>query len=177
MSHDFTAEVRKALTAAREEATRLQHERLDTEHLLLGLIRAPQPSTESVLYAIDVDAEQLYWRIMEGVVVGESAVSHDEVRYTSEAKEALEFAMAEALEMGHGDISASHLLLGLIRQEGTASEVLHSFGVDLTAARGATLAHLPRGSGRPSGFWRRLKSSVEAFRQSMKEVNDELRRP
>jgi ATP-dependent Clp protease ATP-binding subunit ClpC len=140
MNYNFTDRVRKVLAMAREEAIRLQHDYVGTEHILLGLIREGEGVAAAVLTNLSVDLEQIQERIEESVRRGKATIALGELPYTSRAKKVLEFAMAEARELNHSYVGTEHLLLGLLREEkGIAAEVLNQLGVTLEEARRQTL--------------------------------------
>jgi ATP-dependent Clp protease ATP-binding subunit ClpC len=140
MNYNFTDRVRKVLAMAREEAIRLQHDYVGTEHILLGLIREGEGVAAAVLTNLNVDLEQVQEKIEESVRRGKATIALGELPYTSRAKKVLEFAMAEARELNHSYVGTEHLLLGLLREEkGIAAEVLNQLGVTLEEARRQTL--------------------------------------
>jgi ATP-dependent Clp protease ATP-binding subunit ClpC len=125
---------------AREEAIRLQHDYVGTEHILLGLIREGEGVAAAVLTNLSVDLGQIHERVEESVRKGKATIALGELPYTSRAKKVLEFAMAEAREFNHSYVGTEHLLLGLLREEkGIAAQVLNSLGVSLEEARAETL--------------------------------------
>ncbi|MDX1675882.1 MAG: Clp protease N-terminal domain-containing protein, partial [Longimicrobiales bacterium] len=140
MNYNFTDRVRKVLAMAREEAIRLQHDYVGTEHILLGLIREGEGVAAAVLTNLNVDLEQIHERIEESVKKGKATIALGELPYTSRAKKVLEYAMAEARELNHSYVGTEHLLLGLLREEkGIAAQVLNSLGLTLDDARNETL--------------------------------------
>ena len=140
MNYNFTDRVRKVLAMAREEAIRLQHDYVGTEHILLGLIREGEGMAATVLMNLNVDLEQIHERIEESVRKGKATIALGELPYTSRAKKVLEYAMAEARELNHSYVGTEHLLLGLLREEkGIVAQVLNSLGVSLEEARAETL--------------------------------------
>ncbi len=140
MNYNFTDRVRKVLAMAREEAIRLQHDYVGTEHILLGLIREGEGVAAAVLTNLSVDLDQIHERVEESVRKGKATIALGELPYTSRAKKVLEFAMAEARDFNHSYVGTEHLLLGLLREEkGIAAQVLNSLGVTLEEARAETL--------------------------------------
>jgi ATP-dependent Clp protease ATP-binding subunit ClpC len=139
--YNFTERVRKVLAMAREEAARLHHEYVGTEHILLGLIREGEGVAAAVLQNLSVDLEEVQQKIEETVKKGKAAQSTGpDLPYTSRAKKVLELAMGEARELNHSYVGTEHLLLGLLREEkGIAAQVLTDAGVNLEAARTETL--------------------------------------
>ena len=129
MNYNFTDRVRKVLAMAREEAIRLQHDYVGTEHILLGLIREGEGVAAAVLTNLNVDLDQIHDQVEESVKKGKATIALGELPYTSRAKKVLEFAMAEARELNHSYVGTEHLLLGLLREEkGIAAQVLNSLG-------------------------------------------------
>ncbi len=140
MNYNFTERVRKVLSMARQEAIRLQHDYVGTEHILLGLIREGEGVAAHVLGNLKVDLDQIHERVDESVRTGKATIALGELPYTNPAKKVLEFAMAEARELNHSYVGTEHLLLGLLREsKGIAAQVLNSLGVTIEEARGETL--------------------------------------
>ena len=139
--YNFTDRVRKVLQMAREEAARLHHEYVGTEHILLGLIREGEGVAAAVLTNLSVDLDDIQQRIEETVKKGKApAPDGPDLPYTSRAKKVLELAMSEARELNHSYVGTEHLLLGLLREEkGIAAQVLTDAGINLEQARGETL--------------------------------------
>jgi ATP-dependent Clp protease ATP-binding subunit ClpC len=149
--YNFTERVRKVLAMAREEAARLHHEYVGTEHILLGLIREGEGVAAAVLQNLNVDLDEIQQKIEETVKKGKAAqATGPDLPYTSRAKKVLELAMGEARELNHSYVGTEHLLLGLLREEkGIAAQVLTDAGVNLDAARAETLRLL--GTEMPQG--------------------------
>ena len=149
--YNFTDRVRKVLQMAREEAARLHHEYVGTEHILLGLIREGEGVAAAVLTNLGVELEEIQQKIEETVKKGKAAAAAGpELPYTSRAKKVLELAMMEARELNHSYVGTEHLLLGLLREEkGIAAQVLTDAGVTLEQSRAETLRLL--GSDLPPG--------------------------
>ncbi len=139
--YNFTERVRKVLAMAREEAARLHHEYVGTEHILLGLIREGEGVAAAVLQNLSVDLDEIQQKIEDTVKKGKAAqATGPDLPYTSRAKKVLELAMGEARELNHSYVGTEHLLLGLLREEkGIAAQVLTDAGVNLDAARAETL--------------------------------------
>jgi len=139
--YNFTDRVRKVLQMAREEAARLHHEYVGTEHILLGLIREGEGVAAAVLTNLNVDLEEIQQKVEETVKKGKaSSAPGPDLPYTSRAKKVLELAMTEARELNHSYVGTEHLLLGLLREEkGIAAQVLTDAGVTLEQSRAETL--------------------------------------
>ncbi len=156
--YNFTERVRKVLAMAREEAARLHHEYVGTEHILLGLIREGEGVAAQVLQNLSVELDDIQQKIEETVKKGKAGqTTGPDLPYTSRAKKVLELAMAEARDLNHSYVGTEHLLLGLLREEkGIAAQVLTDAGVNLDAARAETLrilgTEMPQGGGQqPAG--------------------------
>ena len=154
--YNFTERVRKVLAMAREEAARLHHEYVGTEHILLGLIREGEGVAAAVLQNLSIDLDEIQQKIEEQVKKGKATqATGPDLPYTSRAKKVLELAMSEARELNHSYVGTEHLLLGLLREEkGIAAQVLTDIGVNLETARTETLrllgTEMPQPGRRPS---------------------------
>ncbi len=149
--YNFTDRVRADLRMAREEAARLRHDTVGTEHILLGLIRDGEGVAAAVLTNLNIDIEEIWQKIEERAIKGKAdRAAGPDLPYTEPAKKVLELAMTEARELNHSYIGTEHLLLGLLREKkGIAAEVLTDLGIALEQARAETLRLL--GSEMPSG--------------------------
>jgi ATP-dependent Clp protease ATP-binding subunit ClpC len=156
MNSNFTDRVRKVLSLAREEATRLRHDYVGTEHILLGLIREGEGVAAAILTNLNVELQSLKERIESRVDRGKSQMTAEEVPYTTRAKKVLEFSVAEARNLKHSYVGTEHLLLGLLREEkGLAAQVLGEMGVSIEMARQETIkllgGELGQSSSSPEG--------------------------
>lgn len=135
MFNRFTQRAQKVLQLAQEEAIRMKHESIGTEHILLGLIREGGGIAAKALEAIEVNTQLIEEGIKELVGVGEKDVGPI-VHYTPRAKKVIELSVDESRKLGHSYIGTEHLLLALIREgEGVAARVLGNAGVSLNKAR------------------------------------------
>jgi ATP-dependent Clp protease ATP-binding subunit ClpC len=131
----FTERVRKVLTLAQEEALRLNHAYIGTEHLLLGLVREGEGVAAKVLSSLGIELAKVRSSVEFILGRGERQVMGD-IGMTPRAKKVIELAVDEARRLGHRYVGTEHLLLGLIREgEGMAAGVLESLGVSLEKAR------------------------------------------
>ncbi len=127
------------MSFAQEEAQRLQHDAVDTEHLLLGLIREIEGDATNILSNLGVDLTMLRSAVELRVERGDRAIP-GEIAFTPSVNKALELAVDEARHLNHHTIGMEHLLLGLMREgEGIATGVLQSLGVSLEKARAAAI--------------------------------------
>jgi DNA-binding transcriptional regulator YhcF (GntR family) len=146
--YDFTEEVRRALANAREEARRLRHGFVGTEHILLALTRQQSGGAARLLSDLGLDIGQVQALVeVEATRIPDSRSAsgprdHD-APYTSRAKKVLELAMRQAHELEHAYVGTEHLLLGLIEEnDGIAGQVLHRLGITLKAAQVAAYRRL-----------------------------------
>jgi ATP-dependent Clp protease ATP-binding subunit ClpA len=139
--YNFTERVRKVLAMAREEAVRLSHEYVGTEHILLAVLREGEGVASTVLQNLGVELDALRSKIFDVVKRGRGGQpTGPDLPYTSRAKKVLELAMSEARELDHSYVGTEHLLLGLIREaKGIAAQVLTDAGITLEKAREETL--------------------------------------
>ena len=149
--YNFTERVRKVLAMAREEAGRLNHEYVGTEHILLGLIREGGGVATAVIQNLGTDPDGLRAALEAVVKKGNpNQRAGPDLPYTSRAKKVLEFAMAEARELNHSYVGTEHLLLGLLREErGIAAQVLVDAGITIEGAREEAIRVLGEASNDP----------------------------
>jgi len=144
----FTDAARQVLVLAQEEARLLHSGKIGTEHLLLGLIRENGPAT-SILGSFDVSLSAIRQLVEPTTLPGPTAPVpglHAAPPFSPRAKKVLELSLRETLQLGHSDIGAEHLLLGLIREDqGLGVQMLISLGVDLVLLRQRVIAALTKG--------------------------------
>lgn len=132
----FTERAQKVIVLAQDEARRLGHDYVGTEHLLLGLIREGGGIAAKALEGLGISHEAVKSEILKMIEPGTGRVS-GEVGFTPRAKKVvLELAIEEARMLGHNYVGTEHLLLGLIREgEGVAARVLEGLGANLEKVR------------------------------------------
>ena len=139
----FAEKARKAIAFAREEAIRLDHDYIGTEHILLGIMREGNGVAVAVLENMNVDLVKLRQEVEKMVSTSGGTLTLGKIEFSLTAKKVLELAQEEAQNLGHNYIDTEHLLLGLIREgEGISARVLSSAGVTLGRAREVTMALL-----------------------------------
>lgn len=144
----FTERAQKVLALAQEEAIRLGHNNIGTEHILLGLVREGEGIAAKALYALGLGADKIQKEVEN--LIGKGQESTQTIHYTPRAKKVIELSMDEARKLGHSYVGTEHILLGLIREgEGVAARVLNNLGVSLNKARQQVLQLL--GSNESSG--------------------------
>ncbi len=135
MFERFTERARRVIILAQEEAKRLNHSAVGTEHILLGIIREGEGVASKVLESLNISPDRVRTEIESAIGRGERT-PYEEVAFTPRAKKVLELALDEARRLGHNYIGTEHLLLGLIREgEGVAARVLEAMGADLERVR------------------------------------------
>jgi len=125
---------------SRQEVTRQGMVTIEPEHLLLGLLREPESLVHEVLSGAGLAHEALRNEIERTRPPSSPVSAPVEIPFSRAVKEALQFAAQEADGLGHADIGAEHLLLGLLREghSGAASMVANQ-GLHLNAARAAVV--------------------------------------
>jgi excisionase family DNA binding protein len=140
----FTARARRVLSLAQEEAIRLNHHFIGTEHLLLGLLTEGEGLAVQVLKSLGVDLGQARESVEFVIGRGDRPVQ-GEVGLTPRAKKVIELAVDEVRRLDHPFIGTEHLLLGLLRErDGIAGRTLVKLGVNLEQARAAIVRALDR---------------------------------
>ena len=149
--YNFTERVRKVLALAREEAARLGHPYLGSEHELLGILREGEGVAIAILENLYAPPDEVRERLEASVKPGTGSPPGANLPFTSRGKKVLELAMTEAREASHSYVGTEHLLLGILREErGIAAHALTSFGLTLEAARAEMHRILGSAPGIPS---------------------------
>jgi hypothetical protein len=137
----FTNRARRALSLAQEETVSLQHGSIDTEHLLLGLVREEGGVAGTVLRELGLNRKQVEELVKELSAASKTEVSSPEL--STGAKRALEKAVDQARKMGHNYIGTEHLLLALLEQKNcTAMTILDRLGITAQQVRQYTMTKL-----------------------------------
>src|SRR5690349_6274938 len=124
----FTQRARRVLSLAHQEAERAHHSMIGTEHLLIALIEEDGGVAGRVLREMGLESERVREMVMR--LTGEGKTPPGEkLELSADTQQVLELAVDEAHRLGHNYIGTEHLLLGLIRTEGTAMEALRRLGV------------------------------------------------
>ena len=150
MYERFTDRARQLMQFANQEAQRLNHEFIATEHLLLGLIKVANGTAVSVLHGMGVQLPTVRRETERLVDEGPPMVTMGKLPQTPRSKKVIEYAMEEARNLNHNYVGTEHLLLGMLReQEGIAAQILMNFGVRLEETREAVIAELDPRSEEP----------------------------
>ncbi|MCW8130009.1 MAG: AAA family ATPase, partial [Planctomycetota bacterium] len=139
----FTDRARKVMSFARQEAERLNHDYIGTEHILLGLVKEGSGVAANVLENLDVDLDKVRLEVEKLVKPAPDVVTMGNLPFTPRAKKVLEYAMDEARALDHNYVGTEHLLLGLLReQEGLAAQVLMNLHLKLEDVRNEVMEFL-----------------------------------
>jgi ATP-dependent Clp protease ATP-binding subunit ClpC len=123
----FTQRARRVLSLAHQEAERARQNKIGTEHLLLGLMEEEGGVAGRVLRELGMDSDRM--REIVERVAGSGDYTGGKIELAPETQTVLEQAVDEARRLGHHYIGTEHILLGLVRGEGTAMDVLRKLGV------------------------------------------------
>jgi hypothetical protein len=135
MFERFTERARRVVVLAQEEARRLDHNWIGTEHILLGLIREGEGVAAKTLESLDISLDAVRQKVEEIIGRGQQPPS-GHIPFTPRTKKVLELALRESQQLGHNYIGTEHILLGLIREgDGVAAQVLVTLGADLNRVR------------------------------------------
>jgi ATP-dependent Clp protease ATP-binding subunit ClpA len=138
MFERFTNRARHAVVLAQEEARRLHHNYIGTEHVLLGLL-GEQGIASEALERFGITLEGAREEVLAMIGPGKGMVS-GHIPFTPRAKKTLELALREALQLHHNFIGTEHILLGVIREgKGVGAQILQHHVHDLAEIRMAVL--------------------------------------
>jgi len=153
----FTELARKAIEYARDEAARLRHDYIGTEHLLLGLIRLGDGRAIEIITNLGLEPQDLKSSIEEVVQPSGGTMTMGQLPLTARAKKTLEVSGQEARTLKSKDIDTEHILLALLKdEEGVAAQVLSMYDIDYKEAY-EELKNIQEG--KPSSFKRKRKKS------------------
>jgi ATP-dependent Clp protease ATP-binding subunit ClpC len=135
MFERFTDRARRVVVLAQQEARRLDHNYIGTEHILLGLIHEGEGVAAKALDSLGISLQAVRQQVEEIIGRGEQAPS-GHIPFTPRAKKVLELSLRESQQLGHDYIGTEHILLGLVREgDGVAAQVLDKLGADLNRVR------------------------------------------
>lgn len=157
MNEMFTERARKAIEFARDEAARLRHDYIGTEHLLLGLIRLGEGTATEIIANLGLEPTDLKASIEDVVQPAGGTMTMGQLPLTARAKKTLEVSGQEARALKSKDIDTEHILLALLKdEEGVAAQVLSTYEIDYKEAY-EELKNVQ--SGKPSSFKKKRKKS------------------
>ena len=150
MFQRFTDRARRVVVLAQEEASRLDHNYIGTEHILLGLIHEGEGVAANALKALGISLDPVRQQVEEIIGRGQEA-PQGHIPFTPRAKKVLELSLRESKQLGHDYIGTEHILLGLLREgDGVAAQVLVRLGADLNRVRQQVIQLLAgRAAGEP----------------------------
>jgi hypothetical protein len=139
MFERFTDRARRSIVLAQEEARRMQHNYIGTEHVLLGLLGEETGVAARVAkgfgLTLSVGREDVL-----GIIGRGKGASSGHIPFTPRAKKCLELALREALQFGHDYIGTEHVLLGIVREgEGVGAQILLRHAGSLSEVRTAVV--------------------------------------
>lgn len=171
MQERFTERVRKVMSYARQEAIRLHHDYIGTEHILLGIAKEGEGVAAVVLTNLGINLDDLRRAVENAVPSGFETLVLGEVPLNQEAKSALNFAVDEARKMNHTYVGTEHLLLGLLREErGVACQVLQSLGIDIELVRQETIRLLSGDKGTSGAKTRSKTPALDYFSRDLTQL-------
>ena len=141
MFERFTVNARRVIVLAQDEAKRMQHNYIGTEHILLGLLGVPDGVAGRALAGLGLSLEGAREEVTAIIGTGGMAPT-GRIPFTPRAKKILELSLREALQLHHNYIGTEHILLGLIKEgEGVGAQILAQHA-EATAIRAAVLDQL-----------------------------------
>lgn len=121
---------------AQNEAAKLSHEYVGTEHILLGILAADECGAGTVLRNLNIDLKRVTYELKMILQPGPVSARPGDAGVTSRARRVIDIARREARDMNRSQVGTEHLLVGLIEEEeGVASQVLQYCGVTLEQVR------------------------------------------
>src|SRR5215211_5859176 len=136
MFERYTERARRVLFFARYEASQLGSVSIETEHLLLGLIREGKGLTSRIFQRSHLSLESIRKEVEGRTVFREKVSTSVEIPFSGETKRVLQYAAEEADRLLHSYIGTEHLLLGILREErSVAASILMEKGMRLNTVR------------------------------------------
>jgi len=130
MEGNFSERVQEVIRLSREEALRLGHDYIGTEHLLLGIIKEGQGMAVRILKNLDVNLMKLKKAIEDTVRTSGGTLTIGNIPLTKQAEKVLKITQIESKIYKSDVIGTEHILLSLLRDEDNiATQILHQFGV------------------------------------------------
>jgi len=144
-------ECKRVLAYAAEEAERLSHKHIGTEHLLLGLLRVEGGVAARALGALGLSAERAREEVARIAGPGVAPPTHGQIPFNPRLRRTLDVAMREAMSLGHDEVGTEHLALALLAEDDRiAGEILSRLaepGVVRDEILGALASPRPEGDG------------------------------
>ncbi|MBO8141270.1 MAG: ATP-dependent Clp protease ATP-binding subunit [Firmicutes bacterium] len=167
----FTERAQKVVVLSQEEARRLGHNVVGTEHILLGLVAEGEGVAARALQGMGISLDKVRAEVEKVIGKGEMP-PQGQITFTPRAKRVLELAFDEARQLGHTYIGTEHILLGLIREgEGVAAQVLKNLGADLDKVRRQVVELLGGSGAQPAKGGRTRKTpTLDQFGRDLTDL-------
>ena len=154
MKNNFSSRVQMVIQFSREEALRLGHDYIGTEHLLLGLIREGEGIAVEILRNLGTDLDEIKRAVEDAVKSTGETMTIGNIPFTKRAEKILKMAYVEAEKYKSDIIGTEHLLLALVKEkDGVAAQVLLNFDITYDAVREELVAPLLRALSRLRKGW------------------------
>ena len=179
MFERFTDQSRRAVVLAQDEARRLNHNYIGTEHLLAGLRREERGAAARALESAGITVDAVRGQI-ETIIGQSTQPPSGHIPFTPRAKKCLELSLRQALKLNHRHIDTGHLLLALISKDDcVAVQVLGGLGADLGALRARVISEIEenpedRDYSRPLRLRLRGAPLPDAVQGLLEEIDDRL---
>lgn len=136
MNNKFSPRVQKVIQFSREEALRLGHDYIGTEHLLLGIVRLGEGMAVQLIESFDVDLDSIRETIEEIVEVADTTMKIGNIPFTRKAERVLKVTYLEGKGLNSDSIGTEHLLLAVTKEDdGIAAQVLKSFNISYASLK------------------------------------------
>ena len=162
----FTQRARRVLSLAHQEAEQSRNNNIGTEHLLLGLMDEEGGVAGRALRELGMTSDRVR-EVIRRVTTSSSSFDPDRVELASETQQVLEHAVDEARRLGHHYIGTEHILLGLVRVDSTAMEVLRRLGITAEQIRRQTRRVLNENAAAPAS---NIPSRTDVRAKSLSKV-------
>ncbi|MFQ5864217.1 MAG: ATP-dependent Clp protease ATP-binding subunit [bacterium] len=172
MKNNFSSRVQMVIQFSREEALRLGHDYIGTEHLLLGLIREGEGIAVEILRNLGCDLDEIKNSVEDSVKSAGETMTIGNIPFTKRAEKILKMAYVEAEKYKSDIIGTEHLLLALVKEkDGVAAQVLISFDVTYDTVR-EELENILRGapSSREVGTQKSKTPALDHFGRDLTEL-------
>lgn len=172
MKNNFSSRVQMVIQFSREEALRLGHDYIGTEHLLLGLIREGEGIAVEILRNLGCDLDEIKHSVEDSLKSTGETMTIGNIPFTKRAEKILKMAYVEAEKYKSDIIGTEHLLLALVKEkDGVAAQVLLSFDVTYDSVR-EELENILRGapSSREAGHQKSKTPALDHFGRDLTEL-------
>ena len=164
MDSNFSNRVQDVIRLSREEAIRLGHDYIGTEHLLLGIIREGEGIAIKIFKNLGVDSSKIKKTIEDTVRQAGGTLTVGNIPLTKQAEKVLKITYLEAKLFKSDVIGTEHLLLSILREDDNlAAQILHQLNVNYESVKSELMNIL---SGKPSAGAPSPKSSAEKKKAS-----------